>query len=285
MSLNIGIISSSYKAAAPSNLLLDQYPGSAAAYSLRKLRTAYSGSAIRVRRSSDNTQTDIGFVEGVLDTATLLTFCGVGNGFVTTWYDQSGNARNGVQGTNALQPQIVNAGIIYTKNTKPTVLNSFTTFLSLPSTLTGLSGTLINLSATLADPPTGDNGSPFAFCTSSTDSSYQPFSNGIIYENFASTTRKIVGNPTNNTTNLYLYNVISDVNLYNVKINNSTFFNTTTNSVGYGVQNPRIGMSYSNNFGNQGFVGYITEILVYTNNQTSNISGINTNINSFYTIF
>jgi hypothetical protein len=28
-----------------------------------------------------------------LDTASLLTFCGAGNGFVTTWYDQSGKCK------------------------------------------------------------------------------------------------------------------------------------------------------------------------------------------------
>ena len=43
------------------NLLLDDYPNSAVAYSLRKLRTAYTGAAIRVRRSSDNAEQDIGF--------------------------------------------------------------------------------------------------------------------------------------------------------------------------------------------------------------------------------
>ena len=42
-------------------LLLDIYTGAAAAYSVRKLRNAYTGSAIRVRRSSDNTEQDIGF--------------------------------------------------------------------------------------------------------------------------------------------------------------------------------------------------------------------------------
>ena len=42
------------------------------------------GSAVRVRRSSDNSETDIGFtVNGNLDTAALLTFVGAGNGFVT----------------------------------------------------------------------------------------------------------------------------------------------------------------------------------------------------------
>lgn len=48
-------------------LLLDLYPNAAVAYSLRKIRTNYSGSAIRVRRSSDNVEYDIGFVNDELD--------------------------------------------------------------------------------------------------------------------------------------------------------------------------------------------------------------------------
>ena len=75
-------------------LLLDTYPSAAVAYSLRKLRTDYSGNAIRVRRSSDNAEQDFGFSGNDLDTASLLTFCGACNGFITTWYDQSGNANN-----------------------------------------------------------------------------------------------------------------------------------------------------------------------------------------------
>jgi hypothetical protein len=55
--------------------LLDLYPNAAAAYSLRKLRAAYSGSAVRVMRSSDYTEQDIGFTaQGELDTASLLSF-------------------------------------------------------------------------------------------------------------------------------------------------------------------------------------------------------------------
>ena len=95
-------------------LLLDTYPNAAVAYSLRKLRTAYSGSAIRVRRSSDNTEQNIGFVGNDLDTASLLTFCGAGNGFITTWYDQSTNANNSTQATAVNQPQIVSSGVVNT---------------------------------------------------------------------------------------------------------------------------------------------------------------------------
>lgn len=90
------------------------------AYGLRKLRTAYTGNAIRVRRSSDSTQTDIGFtLTGELDTTALLAFCGAGNGFIVTWYDQSGNGRDITQSTGVAQPQIVISGAVLTRNSKP----------------------------------------------------------------------------------------------------------------------------------------------------------------------
>jgi SPP1 family predicted phage head-tail adaptor len=104
---------------AAASLLLDLYPNAATAYSLRKLRTAYSGSAVRVRRSSDNTEQDIGFTGNDLNTTALTTFVGAGNGFVTTWYDQSGNARNATQTTQANQPQIVVSGTVLTQSGKP----------------------------------------------------------------------------------------------------------------------------------------------------------------------
>jgi len=90
----------------------------AAAYSLRLLRTAYAGFCIRVRRSSDNTEQNIGFVSGVIDTVALLAFVGAGDGFVVTWYDQSVNARDATQATAARQPRIVNAGVLEIQNGK-----------------------------------------------------------------------------------------------------------------------------------------------------------------------
>ena len=103
----------------PNGLLLDLYTNAVAAYSLRKLRSSYAGSAVRVRRSSDNTEQDIGFNGLELDTTTLTSFCAGTNGFVTTWYDQSGNARNATQITLTRQPQIVSLGTILNDNLKP----------------------------------------------------------------------------------------------------------------------------------------------------------------------
>jgi hypothetical protein len=60
-------------------LLLDTYSNAAAAYSFRKLSNYYAGSSIRVRRSSDNAEQDIGFAGKNLDTTSLASFAGYQN--------------------------------------------------------------------------------------------------------------------------------------------------------------------------------------------------------------
>jgi hypothetical protein len=104
------------KSAAPTFVgLLDTYPGARAAYSVRRLSGTYNGSAIKVRRGNDNATQDIGFTAaGNLDTGLLATFVGANNGFVETWYDQSGNGSNLTQTANDRQPEIVNTGTLET---------------------------------------------------------------------------------------------------------------------------------------------------------------------------
>jgi hypothetical protein len=108
-------------ASAGNPALLDTYSGGAAAYSVRKLRADYSGSAIEVRRSSDNALQNIGFdANGDLDTTALTNFVGANDGFVSKWYDQIGT-NNAVQATTSSQAKIVEAGSVVTKNTKPAI--------------------------------------------------------------------------------------------------------------------------------------------------------------------
>ena len=96
--------------------LLDLYGGASFAYSFRTLRSAYSGNLIRARESLGNTEQNIGFVDGVLDTTSLLTFTGANSGFTPILYDQSTNANNLTQTTAANQLEIVNAGALVTSN-------------------------------------------------------------------------------------------------------------------------------------------------------------------------
>jgi hypothetical protein len=80
----------------------------AAAYSLRNLSTTYTGNVVDVRRSSGGTES---FTAAEVADGTLTDWVGVGNdGFVTQWYDQSGNDNHATQGTDAKQPKIVDGG-------------------------------------------------------------------------------------------------------------------------------------------------------------------------------
>jgi hypothetical protein len=106
------------------------------AYSIRQLKTTYDHTAItapgavsgfinaytpllRVRRSSDNGELDIGYDDnGNLDSVTLKNFVSnnganpTANGFISVWYDLSGNSKDAIQTTTASQPRIVNAGVL-----------------------------------------------------------------------------------------------------------------------------------------------------------------------------
>jgi len=103
--------------------ILNQFPGASLGLSLELLDKDYSGFCIKVRRSSNNDELDIGFVNNELDTASLLDFVGSGDGFVTIIYDQVGS-NNMVQNNASLQGQIVSSGSVILKGGKPCILRS-----------------------------------------------------------------------------------------------------------------------------------------------------------------
>jgi hypothetical protein len=78
-------------------------------FSYRKLRTDYTGPCIRIRRSLDNTEKDIGFSGDYLDVIDIFNFCGGGAGYMVRFYDQSIIANN-LQQTNLLQQPLVYSG-------------------------------------------------------------------------------------------------------------------------------------------------------------------------------
>lgn len=130
-----------------------------AAYSLQKLRTAYTGACIRVRRSSDNAEQDIGFVASLLDTSALTTFCGAGNGFVRWWYDQSAAGADIGQTTAVAQPQIMASGVVVTApaNGKPALKGNTAMSLSRADVLGGTSAEIV---AFLVNTPSLGNPDP-----------------------------------------------------------------------------------------------------------------------------
>jgi hypothetical protein len=118
----MGIIAASRLRGEPVTRFLNEFSGASLGLSLDLLDTNYTGFCIKVRRSN-NDELDIGFVNGLLDTASLLTFVGSGNGFVKTIYDQVGS--NNMTSTTFLrQGQIVSSGSIITLGGKPCIVRS-----------------------------------------------------------------------------------------------------------------------------------------------------------------
>jgi hypothetical protein len=84
----------------------DVVSGAAGWWGLRAYSLAVAGTkAVRLRRDSDQLESDFNtLVNGNLDVASIITFKGAANLFVTKLYDQSGNAVDAAQTTAANQP-------------------------------------------------------------------------------------------------------------------------------------------------------------------------------------
>lgn len=248
-------------------LLLDLYPSAAAAYSVRKLRTAYTGSAIRVRRSSDNTEQDIGFTSGNLDTSALTTFCSGTNGFVTTWYDQSGNARNAIQTTAANQPKIVNAGSINILNSKPTIIAEPTQNWSFGA----VSSNLYSLFITYYKTATGNQA-----IIGSGGINYM----WLDYElnQYIANTGLIAISTAFNINTSYTYNAIADGSVGAEIFRNNLSIGTRGTYTGNNITEFPYNIARTANL-------HLQEMILYSSNQASNRSNIESNINSYYAIY
>jgi 3D (Asp-Asp-Asp) domain-containing protein len=265
--------------------LLDLYPSAAAAYSLRKLRSAYTGSAIRVRRSSDNAEQDIGFSSGNLDTTALTSFCSGTNGFVTTWYDQSGNGRNQLQTTAANQPQVVSSGSVLTLNSKPSLLFSSSKMEALwNANLTSISNFVIGS------------------MNSSTQSFGRILTNGGNGNDYgADNLIPLLRNSTNNQINSYYLAPVAAINislstqfLFSQTHNGTVLSNYINNGsastfifvLSQAITKTAIGNITTGTSGGDAFLnGRLNEIIMYYTNESSNRSAINTNINTYYGIY
>lgn len=261
--------------------LLDTYSGASAAYSLRRLSSTYTGNLIRVRRSSDNAEQNIGYdSNNVLDTASLLTFCGAGNGFVTTWYDQSGNANNATQSTAANQPQIVSSGAILTVNSKPCLsLDGTNDVLNLGSSITVSNTNNFNSFVGKRDASSrslyglsGGTSQQYINMLYGGDNKYYLYAKSGNYQ---------VSSSADTTTSQLL------LTGQNAAGTMSIFKNGTT------ITSTQQSWNYTNNISNIGNWlggGYqafckLQEIVFYNTNQSTNRTGIESNINTFYSIY
>lgn len=261
--------------------LLDTYSGATVAYSAaRRLATAYTGALIRVRRSSDNTEQDIGYDgSNVLDESALTSFVGANDGFVTTWYDQSGNSKNATQSTASNQHRIVSSGIIEKDGGKP-CLNTLT---RPPMSFTT---TDYKNAITIAKVDTQNLINYLVGLTGTFN--YGTFYNGSyggidgIGAYDMVNTRSLTGEDLNRHLG---WLQMKSGNLYAAKDGASE------SNLGTFAPPPYTSYAQANELGGRSsssvlyFQGKIQEIILYNSDQTSNKTGLESNINTFYSIY
>ena len=266
----------------PSGLLLDLYPNAVAAYSLRKLRAAYSGPAIEARKTVGGvtSKLDIGFVGNELDTASLLTFANGGDVFVAKWYDQSGNGNNDAsQVSQSAQPQIVSSGSVINENGKISIkFNGTTDYienqLSVGPTVTAFAVSRI----------VDEFDYNFIYDSSLVSGGRIRLGLRNIKEYFADNGQASAAfstTPSNGLQNLFFAkHTNSDVS---ISVNQDTLKTLATTNFYANTQYFIIGARWD---GAEHFLeGTIQELIFYPSDQSTNRAGIESNINSNYKIY
>ena len=266
--------------------LLDTYSGAAAAYSLRLLDSTYTGFAIKVQDNVGGATQDIGFnVFGELDTVSLSAYGGSNDVFVETWYDQSGNSNNAVQATSANRPKIYDGttGVV-TENGKPAVqFDGANDFM-----LSALQFT--NTDKTIEIVYTPEESASYAFGILNVNT----ITRARFYLQTGSATANFVeGNPgvfnsvsSTQTQQLFYMDWTNSNYQFNFAADGNTVSSATGNA------NTPVGVKYMlgaiNNGGDGPFgsaLGKYQEVIIYDSDESANRTDIETNINTFYSIY
>jgi hypothetical protein len=229
-----------------------------------------------VRRASDNTEQDIGFnVFGELDTVSLTSFCSGTNGFVKVFYDQA-STNDLSQTTTSQQPKIYDSSTgVITQNGKP-ILRKVSDTASMRSSYditTGGDRTVImnhtrpvNSFNTNATTWIGNRNTDLFFAAEENQQQFAITDNVTI--NSAHKNGSTWSYP---TVRANLWNDINGQNLYFI---DATFsFGTNGFCLGF----------------NDGAFSYAMmdtqEIIIYESDQSTNRTNIESNINTFYSIY
>lgn len=246
-------------------------PDAAAAYSLRSL-TGGDPNVVRVRRGSDNTERD--FAASQIESGEMTNWVGAGNdGFVQTWYDQSGNGEDLVQISDTQEPKIISSGSLIDGGLR----FDDNQFLETADTFTYGSGT--TLSTFLVNNSDGD------------ESAYLlRFSSDYIIYNTGGGIRRVFAGTNANAGNVTgdeeLWTTISELNTAGGTSNfyaDGTLVSAADAPIGTGTVSNRvlnIGGSGATTYWN----GTVNEVILYATDQSSKRTDIEANIINHYGI-
>lgn len=267
---------------AGASYLVDTY-SAPVAFSVRKISSTATN-CLRVRRSSDNAEQDIGFSGNDLDTASISSFVGANDGRIVKWYNQGtgGATYDASQVTATEQMYIVASGTLYTAPTNGIVALRNTSggeLMSYTSSQTDFKlGTIIVTSeyATAGGYLWGHRDSAndlIQFGSGATNDLLQIRSSGtgIQTVNVTNNNPAINWVVINNSTPLHRFSSNGDAETTNATSFSGTI-NASTTYVG----------GTNNSFHSQ---AYFQEVIVFHTDETSNKADLLADINTYYSIY
>lgn len=266
-----------------------RFGGASAAYSLRDIG-ANGSRIVRVRRDTgggagDDDEED--FSANQINSGALESFVGAGNnGFVVTWYDQSGNGNDATTDADTNEPLIVSSGSLITNEAgKPTIdFVPSADFFNVPIVLDN-----INTASVFCvwdrDVNSGNGAIAGQLGSSgSTSRMYTPiFVSSNMYWGYGNSSTAI-NMGTYNANQTYLTSFVTGDTNAEAFLDNVSKGTTAIQSAAIDAANGSIGRHTR---GSTSFPlnGKVSEVIYYKNKLQADVSEINTEINNYYGIY
>lgn len=265
--------------------LYDSYPFDVA-YSLRKLRSDATACMV-VRRASDSTTQEIGFDGDVIDVTSLASFCSGTTCTVDTWYDQGIGGLDLTQATGSSQPRIYTGGAVDAVSGNYAIYFGGSqkmdrTALSILATGNNYSYFTVGAGATTLTFGT-------MFCTSNVnadrvvhfmDLRATPNRNLFLQNTTPTSYACDMSTARTGTSNRYLTGIVNSSRGM-ASWDNGATGGTNTYTGTYTNDIFKIGAQHGDL---NRLTGYIQEIILYGSDETSNRTGIESNISTYYSI-
>ena len=245
-----------------SGYVLDTYAYPSVAYSLRKLSSSTTN-VIRVRRFSDNAEQDFTSVQ--ITDGTLTTFTGTSHGYVSTWYDQSGNGNHATQSTALEQPRIVSNGVVELQNGKPSLYYAGSHHLNVNSPISDARSIFMTVKLNF-------NHYNDSLLGHFTAYDYHGITTNNILDTYSSNFVKNGGNYVNGVSKNFLTTSLGSSQSLVTMIHTSS-----SGKIGQ--------ISKDRHYSIRGLRGHLQELIVYSTDQSTNRGAIENDINNEYTIY
>lgn len=268
---SIGIVASGMQAGG-FTAVLDDYTGATHAYSLRLTNSSYTGNAISISRASDSATTGIGFDGEDLDIAAINTFCSGTTCYVDTLYDQIGSTDlASIYGATSV---IYESGAVTTQNGKSAIKTYGDYFFTLSEEYSNFVTSSQNYNISVSSYDGVTDAAPFLIGENGVDGSGNGFgaSAGVSYNDGAVYAYDFVYGASAGT--YIVESVYASSSSLNMYINNTAITPDLSQNGSFSPSGTTTLLV--------GACEYFQEMLNWNSDQSSNRSGIYTNVSTYW---